>query len=150
MPSPYTRSPPSLTYDNEWLAISRALHPLLSTDRRSGVLPRLSLAREWVQRELEWIEERMVSRGASDETDGVRVESIQQFAMTASGPSHQSSPTQYRKLSTGACYYTLTFMLKTAIWYTNPQTEAFCTLIGVENKVNPVPREMQWSQGSSV
>jgi lariat debranching enzyme len=27
------------------------------------------------------------------------------------------------------------------MWYTNPQTEAFCDLIGVENVINPVPKE---------
>jgi hypothetical protein len=27
----------------------------------------------------------------------------------------------------------------TAAWYTNPQTEAFCALLEIENKVNPVP-----------
>jgi lariat debranching enzyme len=24
-----------------------------------------------------------------------------------------------------------------ASWYTNPQTEAFCALLGLENKINP-------------
>ena len=26
-----------------------------------------------------------------------------------------------------------------ASWYTNPQTEALCTLLGIENKINPMP-----------
>ena len=25
-------------------------------------------------------------------------------------------------------------------WYTNPQTEAFCAMLGLENKINPAPR----------
>jgi lariat debranching enzyme len=25
-------------------------------------------------------------------------------------------------------------------WYTNPQTEAFCGMLGIENKINPAPR----------
>jgi lariat debranching enzyme len=28
---------------------------------------------------------------------------------------------------------------KIAAWYTNPQTEAFCGMLGVENKINPAP-----------
>jgi len=24
-------------------------------------------------------------------------------------------------------------------WYTNPQTEAFCGMLGIENKINPAP-----------
>lgn len=24
-------------------------------------------------------------------------------------------------------------------WYTNPQTEAFCGMLGIENKINPTP-----------
>lgn len=24
-------------------------------------------------------------------------------------------------------------------WYTNPQTEAFCGMLGLENKINPAP-----------
>ena len=27
----------------------------------------------------------------------------------------------------------------TASWYTNPQTEALCKLLGIENKINPMP-----------
>lgn len=33
------------------------------------------------------------------------------------------------------------FFISLVMWYTNPQTEAFCQLIGVENKVNPVPKQ---------
>jgi len=29
--------------------------------------------------------------------------------------------------------------LKTAAWYTNPQTEAFCGMLGVTNVINPAP-----------
>lgn len=28
-----------------------------------------------------------------------------------------------------------------APWYTNPQTEALCAMLEIENKVNPVPKD---------
>lgn len=34
-----------------------------------------------------------------------------------------------------------------AAWYTNPQTEAFCTLLDIENKVNPVPANVATGVG---
>jgi lariat debranching enzyme len=27
------------------------------------------------------------------------------------------------------------------MWYTNPQTEALCAMIQIENKINPVPAD---------
>jgi hypothetical protein len=27
-----------------------------------------------------------------------------------------------------------------AAWYTNPQTEAFCGMLGIPNKINPAPQ----------
>ena len=29
--------------------------------------------------------------------------------------------------------------LTIAAWYTNPQTEAFCGMLGLPNKINPAP-----------
>jgi lariat debranching enzyme len=29
--------------------------------------------------------------------------------------------------------------LMAAAWYTNPQTEAFCGMLGIPNKINPAP-----------
>ncbi|KAG8816920.1 hypothetical protein FRC17_000133 [Serendipita sp. 399] len=128
-------APPKLTFDPEWLAISRAMHPLLSTERRSTVPPRLSLAQNWVQKELEWIKDRLKQKkaaesspqaeaasggGGGDEAVDLEISSIQQFVMTAPGPSRGGGGPPL-------------------LWYTNPQTEAFCDLIGVENKVNCKP-----------
>jgi hypothetical protein len=37
-----------------------------------------------------------------------------------------------------------------APWYTNPQTVAFCDMLGLENKVNPVPTGMNLPPVSQV
>jgi hypothetical protein len=29
-----------------------------------------------------------------------------------------------------------------ASWYTNPQSEAFCSMLGLENKINPAPPQV--------
>lgn len=146
VPTPDSSSsdtPPKLTFDSEWLAISRAMHPLLSLDRRSAVQPRLSLAKGWVERELEWVQDMLSQRLKLTHSDNgspsasaavpsslspasrgplhLEIMSVQQFVMTAPGPGKDVNPRQQPQ------------------WYTNPQTEAFCTLIGVDNKVNPPP-----------
>ncbi|KIM28711.1 hypothetical protein M408DRAFT_68931, partial [Serendipita vermifera MAFF 305830] len=131
-PSPQDHSPPKLTYDIEWLAISKAMHPLLSTDRKTNIQPRINMAQRWVEKELEWVKEKIINlkRSAATTNDPtnqdneeLEVETIQQFVMTASGPNTNINPRQQPS------------------WYTNPQTEAFCALIEVENKVNPAPKD---------
>ncbi|KAH7107032.1 DBR1-domain-containing protein [Auriculariales sp. MPI-PUGE-AT-0066] len=103
---------PVLTFDPEWLAISRALHPFLSTSRAGLPLPSEETARGLVQRELDWV---TANLGAQELKD------VQEFVQTA------PSPIQKNK------------NLRQPQWYTNPQTVSFCNLIGVENKVNPPP-----------
>jgi lariat debranching enzyme len=112
VPSPQNHSPPRFTYDTEWLAISKAMHPLLSIEKRTNIQPRLTLARRWVEREFEWVKEKiaMIKRAAStkadaaeekkaEEDDGeLEVEKFQQFVMTASGPNVNINPRQHREL----------------------------------------------------
>ncbi|CAG8631239.1 6035_t:CDS:2, partial [Acaulospora colombiana] len=61
IPSPQSHFPPRLTFDMEWLAISKAMHHLLSTDRKHSVQPRISLAKDWVKTELEWVKKKITS-----------------------------------------------------------------------------------------
>ncbi|PVF95639.1 hypothetical protein CPB86DRAFT_568097 [Serendipita vermifera] len=133
IPSPQSHFPPRLTFDVEWLAISKAMHPLLSTERKHSVQPRVTLAKEWVKTELEWIKKKIASMKSEkgdhsasseqgkDEDSELEISSVQQFVPTATGPNRNINPRAQPS------------------WYTNPQTEAFCALIEVENKVNPVP-----------
>ncbi|CAE6426136.1 unnamed protein product [Rhizoctonia solani] len=109
-------SPPTLTYDREWLAISRALHPFLSTERRQPPLPPVWDLAPLIQESQRWVDENVGER---------EIRHVQEFTMTAPGPVN-TNPRPARNLQPPP-------------WYTNPQTEAFCTMLGLENKVNPPP-----------
>lgn len=37
----------------------------------------------------------------------------------------------------------------TVSWYTNPQTEAFCAMLGIPNKINPVPEGFKEAQAAA-
>lgn len=104
---------PKLMFDPEWLAITRAFHPFLSTNRSQPPFPPEDKAREMVAKELEYIKEKLGGDGLRD------VNEIQQFVMTAPGPTDEQKKSQ-----------------KQPPPYTNPQTDAFCELLGIPNKVN--------------
>lgn len=40
----------------------------------------------------------------------------------------------------------LVILRSPASWYTNPQTEAFCTLLGIPNQINPAPEGFKEAQ----
>ncbi|KAF8599429.1 DBR1-domain-containing protein [Ceratobasidium sp. AG-I] len=108
--------PLKLTYDREWLAISRALHPFLSTTRRQTPLPPPWEMAPLISESQRWVDEHVGEQEISH---------VQQFVMTAPGPIN----TDQRPLQN----------LQQPPRYENPQTEAFCQMLGLENKVNPPP-----------
>lgn len=135
------RIPPTFRYNKRWLAITRASHPYLSLQYGQPELLDSFLAQ--VDEEERWIEENVLSaarrnsgKRKQDELEGSRVATpvedgdevldvhrVQQFVRTAPAPFEPGG------LNTGP-----------PAWYTNPQTEAFCRFIGVENKINPRPK----------
>ncbi|EIW61118.1 DBR1-domain-containing protein [Trametes versicolor FP-101664 SS1] len=112
-PSP-SPGPPLLTYDPEWLAITRAFNPHMSTERHQKGYPDESPARAAVADALEWVRAHVPAGGAP------RVEDVQQFVMVAPGPAADEprAPPPY---------------------YPNPQTAAFCAMLQIENKVDFPP-----------
>ncbi|KDQ15942.1 hypothetical protein BOTBODRAFT_31397 [Botryobasidium botryosum FD-172 SS1] len=102
------RAVPSLTYDPEWLAITRALHSCFSTTRNQTPLPAPEDVRAMVERELMWVKENIGEDKSIDD--------VQQFSMTAPGPSGEKRG-------------------QAPIRYSNPQTEAFCNMLGITNKI---------------
>ncbi|KAF8519827.1 lariat debranching enzyme, C-terminal domain-containing protein [Gautieria morchelliformis] len=112
--------PPRLTFDPEWLAITRALHPFFCTTRDQATLPKPDDTRALIAAELEWVRQNITDGGSKD------VSEIQSFWRTAPGPPAGDMTGQNRPPS----------------WYTNPQTEAFARLLEIPNKVNPVPPGM--------
>ncbi|GAB1518245.1 lariat debranching enzyme [Rhizoctonia solani] len=69
--------PPTLTYDREWLAISRALHPFLSTERHQPALPPVWDLAPIIQESQRWVDENVGEH---------EIRHIQEFTMTAPGP----------------------------------------------------------------
>jgi len=114
----------NMTYDPEWLAITRALHPFLSTQRVQPRLPDETQVREMLRRELKWVNEHIGS--------GKLVTDVQQFTPTAPGPGAEGPN-----------------MTRQPPWYTNPQTEVFCAMLGLTNKINPPPSNFVAHRGES-
>jgi len=118
VPTPSTSSsPPTLSYDPEWLAITRAFNPYMSTNRPPVTYPDEATARDAVQRELEWVKEHVFAGNVEIKL----VEDVQVFAKTAPGPGEEGSAGKTQPPH-----------------YPNPQTAAFCALLEIENKVDHV------------
>lgn len=133
IPDPFPPSfpgPPRLTYDPEWLAICRAFHPYLSTSYQPIPLPSPDVLEQMVKDEIARIKEEGLlvptepQDGAIEGQEGlvwekgkVDVGRVQRFWWTAPPEGHPGG--------------------NDAAWYTNPQTEAFCGMLGVQNKINP-------------
>ena len=82
-----SNSNPSLSFDPEWLAITRAFQPWFSVIQQQPPFPEEAEARALVAREREW-----VSKNVKTNDDGeIPVSSYQTFAMTAPGPGTESS-----------------------------------------------------------
>jgi len=94
---PEQRSIPRFTFDPEWLAITRAFHPYLSTRRRQADYPDEETARANVAEEMEWVKANVGDRLILD---------CQTFVQTAPIPgsegsqgNHQRKRTSFSKMS---------------------------------------------------
>ncbi|KAF5378876.1 hypothetical protein D9615_006902 [Tricholomella constricta] len=116
-------SPPTLSYDPVWLAITRAFHPNLSLNRMQSAFPEETHARSLVARELEWVNTHVPPKLGGTWA----VQGCQNFVMTA-------PPTQPDETGKKGG------RIPQPPWYTNPQTEAFCAMLEIPNKINPPPK----------
>ncbi|KAJ7198801.1 lariat debranching enzyme, C-terminal domain-containing protein [Mycena pura] len=116
--------PARLTYDPEWLAISRAFHPLLSLEYNQGMFPLEDKARALVTEARTWIADDLRVREPGLDLEDLEISQVQEFAMTAPGPGLEETMGGKRAQPP---------------WYTNPQTVKFCELAGVVNCINPPP-----------
>lgn len=72
-------------------------------------------------------------------------------------PQRAARATTARPVSTGpalvshhrACHHADTFRIPAASWYTNPQTEALCALLQIDNRINPVPPGFREAQAAA-
>ncbi|SGY38436.1 BQ5605_C003g02030 [Microbotryum silenes-dioicae] len=109
------RKQPQLQFDPHWLSIVKAFAPFLSIHRRGTPLPPPARLDELVAQAHAWITENVPNQGC------IEIAQVQQFSRTAPG---FGEPGWDSPIPT---------------WYTNPQTEALCALLGIENRINPPP-----------
>jgi len=104
--------PVKLSFDPEWLAITKAFQPWLSTDRSQRPFPDENEARQMVGKELAWVTEHIPQKLGPD----YAILECQRFSRTAPGPDDidRSGKPPY---------------------YPNPQTAALCALLEMENKI---------------
>ncbi|KAG5643596.1 hypothetical protein DXG03_000604 [Asterophora parasitica] len=119
--TPPSSSPATISYDPVWLAITRAFHPNLSLSKVQPAFPKETHARSLLERELKWVQDNIPKKlgGSWD------IKECQTFVMTA--PPHRPGEK-------------LTPEMPQPPWYTNPQTEAFCKMLEIPNKINPPPK----------
>ncbi|TCD64958.1 hypothetical protein EIP91_003416 [Steccherinum ochraceum] len=131
--TPQTTSPPIITYDLKWLAITRAFYPYMSMNRPPTTYLDEPTARSAVEKELAWVIENVVKAtpddGAGERGAGggegeelvktKKVEDVQVFAKTAPGPGEEGASGKVQPPH-----------------YPNPRTAAFCRMLDIENKVD--------------
>ncbi|OCF30648.1 hypothetical protein I316_07696 [Kwoniella heveanensis BCC8398] len=133
-PSPAGQAP-RLTFDTEWLAITRALHPYLSTQIYQPPLPPPQVLGQLVADEKQRIaDEGLLVPSLEEEVVGEdgqgKVELVWEKGEIDVGRVQRFWPTAPPEGQPGG---------SPSVFYTNPQTEAFCGMLGIENKVNPAP-----------
>ncbi|KOS23267.1 Lariat debranching enzyme [Escovopsis weberi] len=104
--------PPKLQYDPEWLAITRAFHGSLTFGDREAPVPEdlgEEAYRPLIDAQRAWVQEHVVDAGRLDVPNN--------FAMTA--PPHEPGTPE--------------IVRDGPLEYTNPQTAAFCELLGIDN-----------------
>jgi lariat debranching enzyme len=84
---------PLLSYDPEWLSITRAFHSYLSLTRQQSRFPEESQARSLVARAAKWVEKNV----KTDEQGEIPVADHQTFVMTAPGPGSEDPAIRQRK-----------------------------------------------------
>ncbi|EJU05916.1 Metallophos-domain-containing protein [Dacryopinax primogenitus] len=117
-PIPIGPHGPLMTFNPQWLAIMRAAFPYLSLEAHQQAMPDLNTMKTEVEREGKWIKTHLTRGGTIPVTD------VQEFKKTAVGGTAQPRGIH---------------------WYTNPQTEALCRLLELENVINPPPATLTTS-----
>ncbi|KAI0255194.1 lariat debranching enzyme, C-terminal domain-containing protein [Lactifluus subvellereus] len=79
-------SPVTLSYDPEWLAITRAFQPYLSRGREQSTYPDLDAARTAIAREWDWVHEHVSPKLG----DAWRVDACQHFTQGVNGAHQQT------------------------------------------------------------
>ncbi|KAG8895730.1 hypothetical protein FRC00_006983 [Tulasnella sp. 408] len=121
-----------LTFDAEWLGIVRATHQYFSRTTRQQPLPPDSVLRPFIEESIRWVKDNV--------GENKDITEVQAFTATAPGPDpafngyalpqRESYLPSFGKIPAVEC------VRVTAISYTNPQTVAFCEMLGIPNQIN--------------
>ncbi|KAK4698926.1 lariat debranching enzyme, partial [Phenoliferia sp. Uapishka_3] len=119
-PSP-PRHHPTLYFDPHWLSIVKTFAPYLSLRPQQIAFPPPASFDRLIGESLDWVKGNVGVEGLK------KVEDVQVFGRTApaTGEGRDDAPPS---------------------WYTNPQTEAFCEMLGIPNQINPVPAGFKEAQ----
>ncbi|KAK9446782.1 lariat debranching enzyme, C-terminal domain-containing protein [Limtongia smithiae] len=116
-PSTTSLAPLTISYDPDWLAITKATAPSFSTDEDAPELcatpeERLAL-RERIERARAWVEEHIVAKGKLTVPDNFEVSAKPGYHGEEKSKNAKYPPREYK----------------------NTQTQAFCELLGIENRI---------------
>ncbi|KIO15449.1 hypothetical protein M407DRAFT_34976 [Tulasnella calospora MUT 4182] len=110
-PAPLNNDPPKFTFDAEWLGIVRATHQYFSRTKRQKSFPADNVLRRLIEKDIRWVKENV---GESKD-----VTEVQAFTATSPGPDPAFRGRNFPRPTS----------------YTNPQTVAFCEMLGIPNKI---------------
>ncbi|KAI8353277.1 lariat debranching enzyme, C-terminal domain-containing protein [Choanephora cucurbitarum] len=121
IPSPHDEAKDyDFYYDMEWLAITRAMHPYLSTQYQPTPLPSHEELKEKINKELSYLESRQ-------QANLLDLKIPHNFEPTAPGYLSQGVPMNRHAIQ------------KNKYPFLNPQTVQFCKEIEIDNKINCEP-----------
>lgn len=87
-----------------------------------------------VSKEFEWISKTVTG-------DALLVSEHQRFIPTAPGPGNEGAAKNQQREFSKRPAVLICLNVRPAPWYTNPQTEAFCQMLELENKINAPPTQ---------
>ncbi|KAG8943564.1 hypothetical protein FRC04_002789 [Tulasnella sp. 424] len=111
-PAPLDNNPPKFTFDPEWLGIVRATQQYFSRNKSQQSLPPDNVLRPLIEESVRWVKENV--------GENKDIAEVQAFAMTSPGPDPAFRGNRFPQ----------------PVSYTNPQTVAFCEMLGIPNNIN--------------
>ncbi|PWZ01075.1 hypothetical protein BCV70DRAFT_199435 [Testicularia cyperi] len=147
---------PTFRYSARWLAITKVFAPMFSLTVRQPALPNLDdpeLLAKIAAEEADILANLAGSASTVTRNGGKRKQDEPDGSRVGTPVSEGSKSTSLTPQPHGLDIHAVQQFVRTApapfepgglhpgppAWYTNPQTEAFCHFLGIENKINPRP-----------
>lgn len=152
LPSEPAASPSlvSLHYDPRWLAITRAFQPFFPLARHPSTNPALPtdevIIEGMIEKELDWVRKNVPDGGegivgeCEVREDGGRGVGFVKTAKAIGDEGGEGKEQRASKVLVVLARHWLTLVEsveRTAATYSNPQTVAFCKMLGIDDRVSP-------------